>query len=165
MNNCHYKRSKNQTGKCTNYTKNYSFICKYLAGIFTSHTERTHCSNLSDSFIQNHTICVRYAYHYNHKNYNKNYSCNDVNNIQYSFNLRDFIIQSFYCVLNTLPFVFRLLWVYLLFNTLSNICRIFFHCFKTTCYIDFRINLAVLTDSCFNCHCRFCLLIFITQIK
>ena len=39
--------------------------------------------------------------------YTVTYSCNKVNNIHYCFNLRNFVIKSFYCIHYALPLIFR----------------------------------------------------------
>ena len=54
---------------------------------------------------------------------------------------------------------------YLLFDSLSNICRMCLHGKSTACYMNIRILFTVLTDSCFNHICSLCLLIFITKIN
>ena len=164
MNDYHQKACNNKTCKSTNHTKNYSFICKDFSCIFSRHSQSSHSSYFTNSFIQNHTISIRNSNHNNQKNYYQNYSSNYMHNVQNSLNLRNFIIKGFYTIFYTLPFILRLANINLLFNTLSNISRIGLHCFQTTCYINFRITFMILSDSCFNQISSQSLFILILQI-
>ena len=165
MHNCHYNYSKNQPRKSTNDAENNCFVSEDFSGIFACHAKRAHSSNFADSLVQNHSVCVRHAYHNNQQDYNQNNGCNNMNDIQNRLNLRDFIIQSFNSIFYALPLIFRLFNINLFFNSLTNVCRICLHSKSTACNMDFRIYIFIFTDSCLNHICSLCLLVVVAQIN
>ena len=129
-----------------------------MSSIFSSHSKSTHSSNFADSFIKNHSVSIRNTNHYNQKNYNKDDSCNHMNNVHYSFKLRNFIIQSFYTVFNSIPN--NILACKLLINSFTNVTRICFKCFCTGTYI-----VTILANKLFKFVGNLCLFLFVFKLN